>query len=110
MKKYFAGLLAALAVWVLLAGCGSQGEETPVRVGLVAGSGSLEKDPLCRVAWEGLEALEQENPRFSAVCAASDTNQAGQKDLRTFAEEGRELSVVFGVSEEAVAETARAYP
>lgn len=86
-------------------------EATTVKIGMVTDVGGVNDKSFNQTSWEGLQALEAEDPTFEVKYLESKTDADYQTNINTFIDEGYDLIICVGyMLADATREAAEANP
>ena len=77
-----------------LCACGSKPEapaEAKIKIGMVTDVGGVNDKSFNQTSWEGLQALQAEDPSFEVKYLESKTDADYQTNINTFIDEGTDL-------------------
>ena len=94
MKKLLS-IVLALAMVLTLVSVASAEKET-VKIGMVTDVGGVNDKSFNQTSWEGLKALQDEDPSFQVNYLESKTDADYQTNINTFIDEGYDLIICVG--------------
>ena len=98
MKKTVAIILALCMVFALCA-CGKSASGTAaakIKIGMVTDVGGVNDKSFNQTSWEGLQALQAEDPTFEVKYLESKTDADYQTNINTFVDDGYDLIICVG--------------
>ncbi len=98
MKKTVAIILAICMVFALCA-CGkgsASSASAKIKIGMVTDVGGVNDKSFNQTSWEGLQALQAEDPSFEVKYLESKTDADYQTNINTFIDEGYDLIICVG--------------
>ena len=98
MKKDIA-IILVICMALALCACGNKPEapaEAKIKIGMVTDVGGVNDKSFNQTSWEGLQALQAEDPSFEVKYLESKTDADYQTNINTFIDEGTDLIICVG--------------
>lgn len=98
VKKYIA-IILVICMALALCACGNKPEapaEAKIKIGMVTDVGGVNDKSFNQTSWEGLQALQAEDPSFEVKYLESKTDADYQTNINTFIDEGTDLIICVG--------------
>lgn len=96
MKKLLALALTLCMIFALAAVGGTAFAADTVKIGMVTDVGGVNDKSFNQTSWEGLQALQAEDPTFEVKYLESKTDADYQTNINTFVDDGYDLIICVG--------------